>query len=70
VNSINAGTTAGFVSISAERYPNHERGALADFSLDSRTVNKISIAAALRLPTSQAISNKIDFGMKRILNSF
>jgi hypothetical protein len=42
-----------------------------DFSLDSRTLNKISIAAAYSLPTSKAIGNEIDLGVKRfrILNS-
>jgi hypothetical protein len=34
-----------------------ERGALADFLLDCRILNKIRIAAALRLPISQAIGN-------------
>jgi hypothetical protein len=42
------------------------------FSLDSRTLNKISIANALRLPTSQALVIRlIDLGVKRyrFLNS-
>jgi hypothetical protein len=40
------------------------------FSLDSRAPNKISTASASCLPTSKAIANKIDLGIKRyrILN--
>ena len=32
-------------------------GTLADFSCDIRTLNKISTASFLRLPTSKAIGN-------------
>jgi hypothetical protein len=41
------------------------------FDLDSQTLNKISIAAALRLPTSKYVGNLIDLCVKhyRILNS-
>jgi hypothetical protein len=47
-----------------------ERSALVDFSWDSRTLNKIIIASALRLPTSKPVGNWIDLGLKRckILN--
>jgi hypothetical protein len=35
------------------------------FSLDSQTLNKISIAATYSLPTSKSIGTWIDLGMKR-----
>jgi hypothetical protein len=35
------------------------------FSFDSRTFNKISIAAALRLPISKAVGNYIHLNLKR-----
>jgi hypothetical protein len=43
---------------------------VADFSLDSRTVDKISIASAYSLPTSKAFGKDINLGVKRyrILN--
>jgi hypothetical protein len=41
-----------------------ERGALADFSLDSRILNKISTAAALRLLALRA--KKQFFGLKYV----
>ncbi len=34
------------------------------FSLDNRTLNKINIAAAYSLPTSEAIGNELDFEQK------
>jgi hypothetical protein len=51
------------------RVPVTRRFAGRIFSLDSRTLNKISIAAALCLPTSQAIGtgNKIDWNLIKIL---
>jgi hypothetical protein len=47
-----------------------ERTDLVIFSLDSRILNKISIASALHLLTSKAIGNWIGLGVKRyrILN--
>jgi hypothetical protein len=44
-----------------------ERGTLAEFSLDIRTLNKISIAAAYSLPTSKAVDKWIDLDLKHYI---
>ncbi len=74
-NSINVGATAGFAKRSAvecELFRASGSGLWRIFSLDSRTLNKISIVSALRLPTSKVICNSIDLGVKRyrIFNFF
>jgi hypothetical protein len=60
-NCINAGTTAGFDKRSAvsssELYRAKNAAIWRIFSLDSRTLNEIRTASALRLPTSKAIDN-------------
>jgi len=68
------GATAGFAKRSAvecELFRASGSGLWRIFSLDSRTLNKISIVSALRLLTSKVICNSIELGVKRygILNS-
>jgi hypothetical protein len=59
-NCDNAGTTAGFVMNPAVSSPETSEGKATlwrIFSLDSQTLNKISISSAFCLPTSKAHGN-------------